>query len=83
MYRLWVTHTHNVSVMLFPAFLWLASIVCAVLQLVLQIVHTHNPDFGPYHWAAVNMDVGPGIALTPFWASTIALNAYCTGTPAV
>ncbi len=65
--------------MIFPIILWLGGIVCLVLQIFLQVVHIHNPDFGPYQWAAVNMHVGPGIALTPFWASTTALNAYCTG----
>lgn len=58
--------------------MFLGGIVCTILQLFLQIVNIHNPNFGPYQWAAVNMTVGPGIVLTPFWASTATLNAYCT-----
>lgn len=65
--------------MWFPIFLWIGGVVCTILQLFLQLVHVHNRDFGPYQWAEVNMNVGPGIVLTPFWASTIVLNAYCTG----
>jgi hypothetical protein len=64
--------------MWFPMFLWVGALVCAILQAFLQAVHINNPDFGPYQWAAVNMDVGPGIVLTPFWGSTTVLNAYCT-----
>jgi len=79
MYRLWVTHARQMWIMWFPIFLWVGGIICTILQLYLQIVHIHNPNFGPYHWSTVNMSVGPGIVLTPFWASTIALNAYCTG----
>lgn len=79
MYRLWVIYAKQMWIVWFPIFLWVGGIVCTILQLFLQIVHIHNRDFGPYQWAAVNMDVGPGIVLTPFWASTIVLNAYCTG----
>jgi hypothetical protein len=31
-----------------------------------------------YQWAGVNMDVGPGIVLLPFWGASTMLNAYCT-----
>lgn len=79
MYRLWVTHARQMWIMWFPLSLWVGGIICTILQLYLQVVHIHNPNFGPYHWSTVNMSVGPGIVLTPFWASTIALNAYCTG----
>lgn len=79
MYRLWLVHAKQMWVMWFPIFLWLGGLVCTILQLFLQVAHTHNPNLSPYRWAAVNMTVGPGIALTPFWASTTALNAYCTG----
>lgn len=38
----------------------------------------HNPNLGPYIWAKVNMSIGPGIVLIPFWGSTTLLNIYCT-----
>lgn len=44
----------------------------------LQIAHRHNPNLGPYVWASVNMTIGPGIVLIPFWGSTTVLNMYCT-----
>lgn len=78
LYRVWVVYGRKMRVMWFPLLMFLGGIVCTILQLFLQIVNVHNPDFGPYQWAAVNMSVGPGIVLTPFWASTAALNAYCT-----
>lgn len=74
-----MTRAHSKWIMWFPIFLWLGGIVCTILQLFLLVAHIHNPSLGPYQWAAVNMTVGPGIVLVPFWASTIALNAYCTG----
>ena len=37
-----------------------------ILEIYLQIEHIHHPDFGPYRWAKVNMDVGPGIVFLPF-----------------
>jgi hypothetical protein len=67
------------AVMWFPIFLWFGGIVCLAMQLFLQIKNIHDPNFGPYQWAKVNMNVGPGIVFLPFLASTIALNAYCTG----
>ncbi|KAF9449516.1 hypothetical protein P691DRAFT_667356 [Macrolepiota fuliginosa MF-IS2] len=79
MYRLWIVYGKRLWIIWFPAFLWVGGIVCTILQTFLQVVHVHNQGFGPYHWASVNMAVGPGIVLLPFWASTVALNAYSTG----
>ncbi len=62
----------------FPCFLWVGCVVCTVVQMYLQIAHLHNPDLGPYVWASVNMNIGPGIVLIPFWGSTTILNMYCT-----
>ncbi|KAF9440496.1 hypothetical protein P691DRAFT_767684 [Macrolepiota fuliginosa MF-IS2] len=80
-YRLWVVYGRKLGIIYFPAFLWVSGIVCTVLQTYLQVKHIHDPNFGPYQWASVNMSVGPGIALIPFWGSTVVLNAYCTGAP--
>ncbi|KXN92329.1 hypothetical protein AN958_08560 [Leucoagaricus sp. SymC.cos] len=44
----------------------------------LQIAHLHDPNLGPYVWAKVNMSIGPGIVLIPFWGATTLLNIYCT-----
>lgn len=44
----------------------------------LQIAHIHDVNTSPYSWGPVNMSVGPGIALMPFWGSTAILNAYAT-----
>ncbi|KAF9450259.1 hypothetical protein P691DRAFT_847670 [Macrolepiota fuliginosa MF-IS2] len=79
MHRLWVVYNKNVWIMCLPAFLWVAGIVCTAVQGFLQIKHISDPSFGPYKWASVNMNVGPGIALIPFWGSTVILNAYSTG----
>ncbi|KAF9447168.1 hypothetical protein P691DRAFT_793765 [Macrolepiota fuliginosa MF-IS2] len=78
-YRLWVVYGRRLRVICFPVFLWAGGIVCTVLQAYLQVKHIHDPDFGPYQWASVNMSVGPGIVLIPFWGSTVILNAYSTG----
>ncbi|KAF9442832.1 hypothetical protein P691DRAFT_764843 [Macrolepiota fuliginosa MF-IS2] len=78
-YRLWVVYGRKLGVVYFPAFLWVSGIVCTVLQGYLQAKHIHDPNFDPYQWASVNMNVGPGIALIPFWGSTVILNAYSTG----
>ncbi|XP_006453894.1 hypothetical protein AGABI2DRAFT_175644 [Agaricus bisporus var. bisporus H97] len=79
MHRLWVTHSRRMALMWLPVILFLGSVSCVAMQLFLMIKHIDNPDFGPYEWANVNMDVGPGIVFLPFLASTIVLNAYCTG----
>jgi hypothetical protein len=78
MYRLWIVSNKQMMLLCFPMFLWLGGLVCGILQVYLQAMHINDPDFGPYHWATVNMDVGPGIVLTPFWGSTTVLNTYCT-----
>jgi hypothetical protein len=79
MYRLWVACMKRVSVILFPSFLWLGGFACVIMQTFLQIKNLHDPNFGPYQWSKVDMNVGPGIVAVPFLASTIVLNAYCTG----
>jgi hypothetical protein len=78
MYRLWLVSGRRMPLMWFPIILWVGAFVCAILQVFLQVVQLNNPDFGPYQWAAVNMNVGPGIVLTPFWSASAVLNAYCT-----
>lgn len=79
MYRLWFVYGRRMRILWFPVFLWVGGFVCTILEIFLQVVHVHNPNFGPYQWASVDMHTGPGIVLIPFWLSTIVLNAYCTG----
>ncbi|KAJ3569095.1 hypothetical protein NP233_g5280 [Leucocoprinus birnbaumii] len=75
--RCWIVYDRRrVAVILFPSFLWVGALVCTVLQIYLQVAHTHDPSIGPYSWASVNMTMGPGIVLVPFWISTVLLNAY-------
>ncbi|KAF9004290.1 hypothetical protein BDQ17DRAFT_1424729 [Cyathus striatus] len=59
----------------FPSLLWIGGVVCTILQAYVQIVQHRLVTSA---WQPVNMTVGPGTILTPFWGSTIVLNAYCT-----
>jgi hypothetical protein len=45
-----------------------------VLQAYVQVAQVSKMNV----WLPVNMSVGPGIILIPFWASTIVLNIYAT-----
>jgi uncharacterized membrane protein YhaH (DUF805 family) len=78
MYRLWMTLMKKWKFMWFPLFLWFSCLACMVLQIALMIENLHDPDFGPYRWADVNMVVGPGVALIPLLGSSIVLNVYCS-----
>ncbi|KAF7784954.1 hypothetical protein Agabi119p4_1119 [Agaricus bisporus var. burnettii] len=78
-YRLWMTFMKRWKFVWFPTILWFGCLSCMVLQLFLMIENVHNPDFGPYKWATVNMVVGPGIALIPLLGLSIVLNVYCSG----
>ncbi|KAF9450645.1 hypothetical protein P691DRAFT_809928 [Macrolepiota fuliginosa MF-IS2] len=77
-YRCYVVYGNSFRIIVFPCILWIGGVVCTGLQMYLQIAHLHNPNIGPYSWANVNMTLGPGIVLVPFWGSTTALNIYCT-----
>ena len=54
----------------------MGGFVCTILQAYWQIVKVRQL---PGVWTPVNMTVGPGTILTPFWASTILVNMYATG----
>jgi hypothetical protein len=63
-----------------PLILWLGDIACFAVCLILQVRNLHEPYLGPYKLSRVSsMSVGSGIVMVPFLASTIMLNAYCTG----
>lgn len=78
MHRCWTVYGKRLVVIILPALLWLGAVSCTALQMYLQIVHTHNALIGPRTWGAVNMSIGPGIAIIPFLAATIILNSYTT-----
>ncbi|KAF9442236.1 hypothetical protein P691DRAFT_681919, partial [Macrolepiota fuliginosa MF-IS2] len=78
-HRCWVVHGRRKRVVAFPMFMWFAAFLCAILQIYLQAGHMKNPSIGPYTWDSVNMTVGPGIVLLPFWIATVLLNAYASG----
>lgn len=78
MYRCFTVYAGHFTVIALPCLLWIGGVVCTGLQMYLQIAHLHNPNLGPYVWAKINMSVGPGIVLIPFWGSTSLLNIYCT-----
>ncbi|KJA18692.1 hypothetical protein HYPSUDRAFT_920383 [Hypholoma sublateritium FD-334 SS-4] len=75
-YRCWVLFSRSVKTIIFPSLFWIGGVVCTVIQLYWQAVKgTDNTTA----WTPVNMSVGPGTVLTPFWASTIIINLYTTG----
>ncbi|KAF9450649.1 hypothetical protein P691DRAFT_773734 [Macrolepiota fuliginosa MF-IS2] len=78
-HRCRVVYMRKKRVIMFPVFMWFVGLLCTILQIYLQAAHTKNPNIGPYSWASVNMTVGPGIVLLPFWISTVLLNAYASG----
>ncbi|KAF5318862.1 hypothetical protein D9619_010704 [Psilocybe cf. subviscida] len=77
MYRCWVVYGKSKRILIFPVLMWIGGIICTVIQAYWQAVQTGH--FGTGHWEPVNMSIGPGIVLTPFWATTLALNTYTTG----
>jgi hypothetical protein len=77
MYRCWIVSNKSKRVIIFPVVMWIGGWICTVIQAYWQAVQTGH--FGTGHWEPVNMTVGPGIVLTPFWGTTLALNTYTTG----
>ncbi|TFK34155.1 hypothetical protein BDQ12DRAFT_715432 [Crucibulum laeve] len=73
MYRCWIIYEKSRTVLIFPLIFWLGGIACTILEACWQIIEN-----GALHssWHVVNMTIGPGTVLTPFWASTIILNSY-------
>uniref|UniRef100_A0A8H7XMG4 Uncharacterized protein n=1 Tax=Psilocybe cubensis TaxID=181762 RepID=A0A8H7XMG4_PSICU len=74
-YRCWIIYNNSKRVIVFPVFFWLGGLMLTVLQAYWQIVQSASISGA---WQPVNMQVGPGTILTPFWASTIILNSYAT-----
>ncbi|KAF8963513.1 hypothetical protein BDZ97DRAFT_2075827 [Flammula alnicola] len=74
-YRCWVVCSKSRKIIIFPSFFWVGGVVCTVLQLYWQIIQTT----GINSWVPLNMTIGPGTILTPFWASTVIVNIYATG----
>ncbi|KAF8956232.1 hypothetical protein BDZ97DRAFT_1763981 [Flammula alnicola] len=74
MYRCWLVYGRSKRVVIFPAIMWLGGLICTILQAYWQTVQTGA--LGSGKWEPVNMTVGPGTILMPFWATTLVLNAY-------
>lgn len=75
-YRCWVVYGRTPRVIIFPSLMWIGGFICTILQLYWQTVQTGA--LGTGKWEPVNMSIGLGTVLTPFWATTILLNAYTT-----
>ncbi|PPQ96834.1 hypothetical protein CVT26_006003 [Gymnopilus dilepis] len=74
-YRCWMVCLKSIRMIIVPCVFWIGGVVCTALQLYLQTVQTDGLDA----WTPVNMSVGPGTILTPFWGTTIVVNIYATG----
>ncbi|TFK33879.1 hypothetical protein BDQ12DRAFT_727404 [Crucibulum laeve] len=74
-YRCWIVYSRSRKVVIFPIFLWVGGLVCAIIQAYWQIVQTQVVITA---WQPAAMKVGLGTILTPFWGSTVALNLYTT-----
>lgn len=72
MYRCWVVYGRRKAVLFFPAFLWVLGFICTILQVYWQIVESATQQ----KWKVVNMSIGPGMILIPFWATTLLINIY-------
>jgi hypothetical protein len=76
-YRCWMVCLKSVRIIIFPCFFWIGGFACTILQIYWQVVQT---ALITSVWTPVNMNVGPGTILTPFWGSTIVVNIYATTT---
>ncbi|KAF8993892.1 hypothetical protein BDQ17DRAFT_1331410 [Cyathus striatus] len=74
-HRCWLIYSRSKRVIIFPFIFWLGGFVLTGLQAYWQIIQSQGREDV---WRPVNMFVGPGTILTPFWASTIILNGYST-----
>ncbi|KAF9477087.1 hypothetical protein BDN70DRAFT_995197 [Pholiota conissans] len=73
--RCFIIYERSRWVIVFPVLLWLGGVLLTALQAYWQIVQSASILKA---WEPVNMTVGPGTILMPFWASTIVLNGYAT-----
>jgi len=76
MHRCWLIYNKSRRVLIFPVLLWLGGVALTALQAYWQIVQGQH-ILGV--WQPINSTVGPGTILTPFWGTTILLNAYTSG----
>ncbi|KDR77432.1 hypothetical protein GALMADRAFT_209796 [Galerina marginata CBS 339.88] len=76
MYRCWLVYNKSMRIMIFPIILWVGGVGLTGLEAYWQVVQSQKIL---HAWQPVNTKVGPGTILTPFWGSTVVLNAYSTG----
>ncbi|KDR74689.1 hypothetical protein GALMADRAFT_141043 [Galerina marginata CBS 339.88] len=74
-YRCWLVCLKSFPKIIFPCFFWVGGLVCTLLQIYWQVVQS---AVILSVWTPVNMTIGPGTILTPFWGSTIVVNIYST-----
>jgi len=74
-YRCWLVSFKSFPRIAFPCFFWVGGVVCTILQAYWQIVQSAAITTA---WTPVNISIGPGTILTPFWGSTIVVNIYAT-----
>jgi len=74
-WRCWIIYTCSFLVVTFPLLMWIAGLICTILQLYWQITEAQGLDTA---WQPTNSFIGPGTVLTPFWGSTILLNLFAT-----
>jgi len=70
-----MTYCKSQKIIALPSLLWIGAFICTILQAYWQTVQNRNIVNA---WQPVNMTIGPGTILTPFWGSTMLLNAYAT-----
>ncbi|KAF9546658.1 hypothetical protein CPC08DRAFT_729866 [Agrocybe pediades] len=75
-YRCWRVYACSLKRIAIPCLFWIGGFACTVLQLYWQVVQSAPIQAA---WTLVNMSIGHGTVLTPFWASTIVVNVYATG----
>ncbi|KAF9473813.1 hypothetical protein BDN70DRAFT_997441 [Pholiota conissans] len=73
MYRCWIVYGMRNRILIFPIIMWIAGFICTILQGYWQIIHSNLN----HKWNIVNMTIGPGMILIPFWGTTLLLNIYC------
>ncbi|KAH9476396.1 hypothetical protein JR316_0011971, partial [Psilocybe cubensis] len=75
-FRCWQVCERAYKMVISPIVLWIGGAACTVLQIYWQIVQSAEIHKA---WTPINMTVGPGTILTPFWGCSIAVNVYSTG----
>ncbi|TFK41510.1 hypothetical protein BDQ12DRAFT_733035 [Crucibulum laeve] len=74
-YRCWLAYSKSRAIIIVPCIFWIGGAICTILQVYWQVIQSAVIKTA---WQPVNMKIGPGTILTPFWGSTIIVNIYVT-----